>query len=392
MRFKCILLPAIGFFIAGQLAAAQTWTQTSAPITNWQRVASSADGTKLVALTLNQIYRSTNSGTTWQKATNSPLVSSSGWSSLAGSADGSTWMASVYGVPTYSGNGGIFISTNFGLNWVRTNAIETLLGVACSADATKMFAVDGGSLWTSTNSGATWQQTNLIPIIYFGVVNSISSSADRTRLVIGASNSGVYVSTNQGATWSRTSVPNRVIYHAACSADGNTLAVMSPDRWIYISTNSGATWRTNTLPAASWISGACSLDGTKMVVAATNGPIYFSTNAGISWYSNSVPSNNWSAVAMSADGTKLTAASASGGIFTSYVPPQPSLNLAISNNSLVLSWPVSSTNFALQQISDVTQANWLTLANTPALNFTNLRYQVTLPLTNGIGFYRLKTP
>src|SRR5438445_13624420 len=53
-------------------AVAQTWTQTSAPSTNWIAVASSADGRKLVAAEssfpdyVGLIYTSTNSGTDWQ--------------------------------------------------------------------------------------------------------------------------------------------------------------------------------------------------------------------------------------------------------------------------------------------------------------------------------------
>jgi len=32
------------------------------------------------------------------------------------------------------------------------------------------------------------------------------------------------------------------------------------------------------------------------------------------------------------------------------------------------------------------------IANPPVLNLTNLQNQVTLPMNNGSGFYRLKTP
>ncbi|MGO8676363.1 MAG: hypothetical protein ACLQVX_10895 [Limisphaerales bacterium] len=46
-------------------ALAQNWTLTSAPLTNWSCVASSADGTKLVAaVNGGLIYASTNSGAT----------------------------------------------------------------------------------------------------------------------------------------------------------------------------------------------------------------------------------------------------------------------------------------------------------------------------------------
>jgi hypothetical protein len=51
---------------------------------------------------------------------------------------------------------------------------------------------------------------------------------------------------------------------------------------------------------------------------------------------------------------------------------------------------VPSTNFVLQQSADL--ISWADLTNAPALNLTNLQNQVTLPPSNGSGFYRLKTP
>src|SRR5205823_8563981 len=45
---------------------AQEWTPTSAPVADWQAVASSADGGKLVAAAWGgSVYTSANSGTTW---------------------------------------------------------------------------------------------------------------------------------------------------------------------------------------------------------------------------------------------------------------------------------------------------------------------------------------
>jgi len=46
----------------------------------------------------------------------------------------------------------------------------------------------------------------------------------------------------------------------------------------------------------------------------------------------------------------------------------------------------------LQQNLDLTTANWLTVTNTPTLDFSSLQYQVTLSPSNTEGFYRLTTP
>lgn len=73
-----------------------TWTQTSAPSQNWVSVSSSANGTKLVAVVAYSswwrgdaqpcIYTSTDSGANWVRF-DSPAVKD--WSGVASSADGS---------------------------------------------------------------------------------------------------------------------------------------------------------------------------------------------------------------------------------------------------------------------------------------------------------------
>lgn len=94
-------------------------------------------------------------------------------------------------------------------------------------------------------------------------------------------------------------------------------------------------------------------------------------------------------VASSADGNKLATALGQGKIYTSFTVPVPQLDIAPKNNSLLLSWLVPSTNFVLQQKSDLTTADWLTLSNTPTLNLSNLNDEVVLPLSNSSGFFRL---
>ena len=62
-----------------------------------------------------------------------------------------------------------------------------------------------------------------------------------------------------------------------------------------------------------------------------------------------------------------------------------------SSDKFTLAWTVPSTNFVLQQNSDLATANWVTLTNTPVLNFSNLQDEIVLSPTNGSGFFRLMT-
>jgi hypothetical protein len=116
----------------------------------WTGVASSADGTKLVAVTSfdtatpapdyeGQIYTSADSGTNWTQhsGTAAPNVN---WLSVASSADGSHLVAASY--PSTIEPPLICTSTNFGTSWQLAYApLANWACVASSADGTKLVAV-----------------------------------------------------------------------------------------------------------------------------------------------------------------------------------------------------------------------------------------------------------
>lgn len=221
----------------------QTWTRTGAPNVDWVSVASSADGTKLVAVQFDD-------------------AGYAGW---------------------------IYTSTDSGATWTRTGAHGYWASVASSIDGTKLVAAqarDGngnpGWIYTSTDSGATWSPTGA-PNSYWA---SVASSADGTKLVAAQAadangNPGrIYTSTDSGATWTRPSAPNSYWASVASAADGATLVAAAGNWWygvpglIYTSTDSGAVWTATTSPTDIWAAVASSRDGTRMVAASASGGIY----------------------------------------------------------------------------------------------------------------------
>lgn len=78
-----------------------------------------------------------------------------------------------------------------------------------------------------------------------------------------------------------------------------------------------------------------------------------------------------------------------GGIFPSQTLPTPELNIARSGVNLLLSWIVPSLDFKKQQASDLATTNWADVTITPALNFSDLHYEVKAPLVGDNHFYRL---
>lgn len=385
-----LLIAAVGSSLFSSLipASAQTWTQTSAPITNWTAIASSADGVKLVAVASGgAIYTSTNSGASWAPATNAP---DQAWRAVASSADGNKLIAAVRG-------GGIYRSVDSGLTWTQTGASSNAwISITSSADGNKLAAVASifppPDFFTSSDSGTTW--------ITNGSPSPLQPMETHWWLV--AASAPSWPQTNAGNSWTTNDIVGGTSSSAASSADGSRLVVtgiVAGGGRICLSTNSGLAWTQTNAPSVGPV--ALSADGTKLVAASSvsysnNFPIYVSTDFGVTWTTNFPPGTNyWTGVVSSADGGKLAAIASGpggGGIWTLQTAPAPQMNTTPANGNLTLSWIIPSTNFVLEQNLDLTSTNWTDVTNMPVLNLTNLQDEVTLPLTNGSGFYRLATP
>lgn len=245
---------------------------------------------------------------------------------------------------------------------------------------------------------------------------SVSSSADGNLLAAVATNGPVCVSTNAGSTWftngtfnlnsslvsksgkalkpNAGSIPSTRNWQAvACSADKTKVVAAVYGGPIYISADSGLTWAAcANAPDTNWQAVASSADGTRLAAAINGGPIYTSSDSGVTWVSNNVPNTNWVSIASSADGCTLVAAylnSHGSSIYTLQTPPKPLLNFAASKYNLAFAWIKPSTNFVLQQSTDL--SSWSGVTNTPVLNLSNLQYQVSLAPSNSSAFFRLTT-
>lgn len=397
-KYPTLITVAAGVFFAlvATCAPAQEWTQTTAPSTNWSALASSADGSKLIATARGSftenvpIYISTNAGVTWQEST--PPLTNYDWSSVASSADGGRLVA--------SSRAGVYTSTNFGADWVyQTNHFFGSL--ASSADGTRLVGAESYHVFTSADAGVSWQPSGV------DGGECVASSADGTKLVTayfaypGQLFGGIFTSTNAGFNWTRTSAP--LDYWTgwtalASSADGVKLAAtIGPTGWptgpgpIFVSTNGGGTWQASGSLTSFWFSVASSADGATLVASGSTGT-YTSADAGKNWgwVTNVPPGLNGRAyVSCSADGKTLAVALAGGGIWISRTTPTPSLNLARAGTNVVASWTVPSLDFVLQQNPNLSETNWTDVPIPPVLNLTNLQQEVLVPKV-GTRFFRLK--
>ena len=66
----------------------------------------------------------------------------------------------------------------------------------------------------------------------------------------------------------------------------------------------------------------------------------------------------------------------------------PTVVVSISGNKLTMAWPLASAGFTLQSCTNLAAANWAAVS-APALQVTGTNYQIALPATNAVQFFRL---
>lgn len=227
---------------------------------------------------------------------------------LAMSADATKMIASS------QGNSAPKVSTNSGVTWSSvTGPAGQWRSFASSSDGSRLLtSIDGGTLYTSSNSGTSWTS---VPGPGTGTWYAVASSADGTKLFAGKDGGSIYTSTDSGVSWTAQASAGTGAWRSiAASADGMKLVAVAGGTAsqgnVFTSSDGGVTWATLVVPGKSnWVSAASSQDGTKLAVMGNYQYIYTSTDSGATWTAQTKAGNGvWSAIASSADGTKLVAA------------------------------------------------------------------------------------
>src|SRR5260370_41211699 len=121
---------------------------TDAPIESWTSVASSGDGTRLLAASTSidstaegVVYASTNSGKHWSPVTPIGAAWSLFFSSAASSADGGKLVVVSSNPNTAPASGLIYTTSDYGRTWAPINLACPWLSTAVSADGDSFIAV-----------------------------------------------------------------------------------------------------------------------------------------------------------------------------------------------------------------------------------------------------------
>jgi photosystem II stability/assembly factor-like uncharacterized protein len=218
------------------------------------------------------------------------------WIQSNGPYGGKVFSFAINGKNIFAGtSGGVYLSTNNGLNWTPVN--NELPASAGNVNAlvingNQIYAGIGGSgIYLSTNNGSSWSGINN------GLPNTISALAiEGSTIFAGIYGNGVYISSNNGLNWTEVNnglsnkyinsiaINGNYIFAGACLGNGPS--------GVFLSTDNGSNWSqvnnglTDTLVSAITISG-------DNIFAGTASGTYRSTNNGTNWLrlNNGLPTN-----------------------------------------------------------------------------------------------------
>jgi hypothetical protein len=187
---KWVCCDSTGYGVSGAIYSSDdsgaSWRATSAPVTNWSSVVCSGDGSYLAAVhRSNDVFTSSNRGVTWQSKL--AATPTNYFNLLASSADGSKLVA-IGDV--------VCVSTNLGADWITVGngppaepnliiiggGYSPLYSISASEDASTLVGIRLGAsfIWTSTNSGAQWTLHGL-DTLEGNSVYGVASSGDGNR-------------------------------------------------------------------------------------------------------------------------------------------------------------------------------------------------------------------
>jgi hypothetical protein len=296
-----------------------SWIQSDAPITDsagliyWSGIASDSTGQKMAAVTEDgYIYTSINGGQNWTQRYYSNVPATL-FTSVASSSNGQILYATALNT---SGTGGVFVSTDSGINWTTFSSLQSfsINWVEVTCDATGQYiAVSGWNLvslpiisgvYYSTNSGSSFIYVNPSdPVnLRFASITSNTSSGQYLAVVATSTNGingGIYYSSNYGANWAQSvGAPFsandylNIWTSIDCDSTGQYMAATyggttGLNFGVWLSTNYGVNWSQSSLIQNNLASISSSSNGS-ILITCRNGvdgveQIWISTNYGANW-------------------------------------------------------------------------------------------------------------
>jgi hypothetical protein len=278
MKFKIFAFILLIVHCTLQIAKAD-WVQVNNGLTDWNvntLCSYTSGGTNyLFAGTLefpSSLFVSTNDGNNWQVSWQIP---NDVWALATTNGGGLNYV--------FAGTGnGMGYTTNNGTNWYSAGLPHWIYSAAASGNyvfaGCKWQSFDSGGVYKSTNYGVNWVQTTF-PTFSFNDVNGLAINGNN---VYAGSWSGIYVSTDLGGNWIHTTVSTTA---PSFAINGNYIFAGGGGVWV--STNNGMNWtqtslNTGTIGALLVYSNTIFAGG-----GVSGGGFLLSTNNGLTWINRS---------------------------------------------------------------------------------------------------------
>ncbi|MCU0372060.1 MAG: T9SS type A sorting domain-containing protein [Ignavibacteria bacterium] len=290
------------------------WYQTDLTGKNYSALSLLVFGdTSMAGMQQTGIYKSVNNGAAWQN--------------ILPGGDINCLTKNSFGIfaGTEANNGGVFFSTNGGINWVQTNLnnypvislISNNSAVVAGTVSSGIFistnngnnwintltnsgkvnsleqgnriifaGTNGNGLYTSSNNGLNWN----LPLLQGENILSIEAVND--YVYVGTAGSGMYYSTNNGTNFEHSLFPDEIY---SLYASGNYLLAGTLYKGIYKTTNNGLNWSKLDFGNMKVV-GLTAVNNTLFAGMYNNG-IHYSTDQGINWAETNLQSEHINSIA-----------------------------------------------------------------------------------------------
>ncbi len=174
--------------------------------------------------------------------------------------------------------GGVFVSTDFGLDWTHSNwGVMNGDVQAVAANDSKVFAASwDDTLYTRDANGLIWQKSSLEDV-YLDCITIIG-----TNIFAGSYYQGVYLSTDNGATWTQVN-SGLTDLKVDCITSIGSNVFAGTGSGVFMTTNNGSNWTkvSTGLPDNEVISLAS--NGTNLYAGVWGNGGWISPNNGDGW-------------------------------------------------------------------------------------------------------------
>ena len=174
--------------------------------------------------------------------------------------------------------GGIYSSTNNGLNWNYSGLSNRIL-YSLINNGVYVFAGASTGVFRSTDNGLNWNSLSggaPLASVYAFTTSGSNIFAGVNNLIL---DPAVYKSTNSGINWTPANLTNQTV---TALTTLNTNLFAGTYNGIFLSTNLGQNWITVNNGLSNYTIRALAVSGIN-IYAGTNSGIYISTNNGLNW-------------------------------------------------------------------------------------------------------------